>query len=109
MEILIGSTTNEVTSDKIIIKENKGYKYPSFPATIWAWNLDPNADPAEEILVKFPTDVDGQWQEVDKLTASSPSLALNSPLEFIIVKPSTNNNVGVAMSAMNMQFAKEPY
>jgi len=109
MEVIIGSTTAAVDSNEITIKEDMGYNYPSFPATIWAWNLDPEASTAEEILIKFPTDVEGQYQQVDKLTASSPSLALNSPLEFIVVKPTTNYEVGVAMSALGMQFSKEPY
>lgn len=103
MKTLISSKKEAATSEKVVISEYKGFHAPNFPATIWAWNIDGT----EEILIRYPTDVEDEYVTIDKLTADNPSLALNSPMEFIVEKPSTAYNVGVAMFTAKTQFAKE--
>ena len=105
MEVIIGSTKDEKYSDEIEVLEHNGYQYPSFPVTIWAWNLVEG----EAVNIQFPTDVDGEWETVEVLNIDSKSVSLGSPASFRIYKPATSENVGVAMSALRMRFSKSPY
>ena len=101
MEVLIGSTTAE-TSTEVEISQNAGFNFPSYSATIWAWGLD-----TEEILIQLPTDKEGQWVTIDKLTKDNNSKLISSPMNIKIIKPSTAAESGVALSATDAQFVKE--
>lgn len=93
-DIIISSTTDEVTTDSILIYHRHGYIESNVPVTVWAWGLGAG----EEVTIQFPTDNASTWIDVHSITPDGKTVTIYAPVEFRVYKQATANPVGVAMS-----------
>lgn len=79
-------------------KRNDPRLYETIPISIWCWGLDSE----EAVAIQFPKveepeeDNNDHWtSSIKTLTQNNPHTAVYGPIIFRVVKPITNNSVGV--------------